>query len=340
MKVLVTGGAGYIGARLVPHLLDAGHEVDVLDKLVFGDAALKSFRDRVKLTVKDIRAVEARDVKGYDGVVHLGGLSNDPTAEFNPKANLSINRDGAVHVARKAKEAGVPRFVFASSCSIYYTMEPDDTLRDEGYPVDPKAPYSLAKREAEKAISKLAGDDFSPVYLRKGTVYGQSDRMRYDLVANTFTKDAFDRRLLTVHSGGRMWRPMLSLEDTIQAYRLALEAPREKVHGQMINVLSENIRMIELARKVRRELESKRGVKIEMHVQEVGATRSYIVDGAKGRELLGFEPGDTLSPEVEAMWDGLEGGIDFSDPIHYNIRWLELLTDMRGRLEKMGGDPL
>ncbi|MHC4600148.1 MAG: NAD-dependent epimerase/dehydratase family protein, partial [Planctomycetota bacterium] len=320
MKVLVTGGAGYIGARLVPHLLEAGHEVDVLDKLVFGDAGVRPLADRVKLMVKDIRAVEAGDVKGYDGVIHLGGLSNDPTAEFNPEANLSINRDGAVHVAKTAKEAGVPRFVFASSCSIYYTMEPDDALRDEGYPVDPKAPYSFAKREAEKAISAMASDDFSPVYLRKGTVYGQSGRMRYDLVANTFTKDAFDRRLLTVHSGGRMWRPMLSLEDTVEAYRLALEAPREKVHDQVFNVLSENVRIIELARKVRRELESRRGVKIEMHVQEVGATRSYIVDGAKGRERLGFEPGDALASEVGAMWDGLECGIDFTAPVHYNIR--------------------
>ncbi|MHC4779105.1 MAG: NAD-dependent epimerase/dehydratase family protein [Planctomycetota bacterium] len=340
MKVLVTGGAGYIGARLVPLLLDGGHEVDVLDKLVFGAESMASFKDKVRLVVKDIRAVDVEDVKGYDAVVHLGGLSNDPTAEFNPGANLSINRDGAVHVAKTAKEAGVRRFVFASSCSIYYTMEPDDTLRDEEYPVDPKAPYSLAKREAEKAISKLADDDFTPVYLRKGTVYGQSDRMRYDLVANTFTKDAFDRRLLTVHSGGRMWRPMLSLSDTIQAYRLAIEAPRETVHNQIINVLSENIQIIDLARKVRRELESRCGVKIEMHVQEVGATRSYIVEGAKGRELLGFEPADALSAEVAAMWDGLEGGIDFTQPVYYNIRWLELLTDMKERLRKMGGDAL
>ncbi|MHC5038737.1 MAG: NAD-dependent epimerase/dehydratase family protein, partial [Planctomycetota bacterium] len=240
MKVLVTGGAGYIGARLVPHLMENGHDVAVMDKLVFGQDALKPHLDRVPLTVRDIREAQVSDFKGVDGVVHLAGLSNDPTAEFNPPANLAINRDGTEHVAKMAKEAGVPRFVFASSCSIYYTLEPDDTFRDEVYPVDPKAPYSLSKYEAEKAVLALASDDFSPVFLRKGTVYGQSERMRYDLVANTFTKDAFDRRLLTIHAGGRMWRPMLSLEDTVEAYRLALEAPQEKVHGQVFNILTDN----------------------------------------------------------------------------------------------------
>jgi len=340
MKVLVTGGAGYVGARLVPYLLAKGYEVDVLDKLVFGPGALEPFRGRVGLKVKDIRKAEVEDLRGYDGVVHLAGISNDPTAEFNPEANMSINRDGTEYAALTAKKAGVPRFVFASSCSIYYTMKPDDTLRDEAYPVEPKAPYSLSKFLAEQAILPLADDGFSPVCLRKGTIYGQSDRMRYDLVANTFTKDAFERRLLTIHAGGRMWRPILNIADAIEGYRLALEAPREKIHGQVINVLSENLQVIKLARNVRRELETHCGVKVEMNVQEVGATRSYTVDGSRSADLLDFQPHGSFPTEIESMWDQLESGVDFGAPIYYNIRWLELLCDMRERLEKMGGDAL
>ena len=340
MKILVTGGAGYVGSRLVPHLLDRGHQVDVLDKLVFGPEGLAPVKDRVRLKVKDVRKTAPEDFRGYDAVVHLAGISNDPTAEFNPEANLSINTAGTEHAARMAKQAGVKRFVFASSCSIYYSMKPDDALRDEVFPVDPQAPYSKSKYLAEKALLALAADDFTPVCLRKGTIHGQSGRMRYDLVVNTFTKDAFDRRQLTIHAGGRMWRPILHMSDAVEAYRLAVEAPREKVHGQVVNVLSDNLQVLKLAREVRRELETHCGVKLDMNVQEVGAVRSYRVDGSKAESVLGFRPAAPFGPEVEAMWSALEGGIDFTQPIYYNIRWLELLCEMRDRLSRMGGDAL
>jgi nucleoside-diphosphate-sugar epimerase len=325
MKVLVTGGAGYVGSRLVPHLLERGHEVAVLDKLVFGREGIAPLGDKVGLVVKDIRAAEPADFKGFDAVVHLAGISNDPTAEFNPQANMSINREGTARVARAAREAGVERFVFASSCSIYYSMNPDEAFRDEAYPVDPKAPYSLSKFLAERDALAECDDGFSVVCLRKGTIYGQSERMRYDLVANTFTKDAFDRRMLTIHAGGRMWRPILNMADAVQAYTLAVEAPREAIHGKVLNVLSENQQVLKLARNVRRELETRCGVKVELNVQEVGTTRSYRVDGSRGEEALGFKPGASFSGEIESMWDGLESGIDFHNPIFYNIRWLELL---------------
>jgi nucleoside-diphosphate-sugar epimerase len=337
---MITGGAGYVGCCLVPHLLEHGHQVGVIDKLVFGDDGLSDYLEQIELRVKDIRKTSASDYAGYDAVVHLAGLSNDPTAEFSPEANVSINRDGAEHVARMARDAGVKRFVFASSCSIYYTLTPDDVERTEEYPVDPQAPYSKAKREAEIALLELASEDFSPVCLRKGTVYGQSGRMRYDLVLNTFTKDAFDRRTLTVHCGGRMWRPILSLQDAVRAYRLALEAPREKIHGQIVNILSDNSPVIKLARDVRRVVEGSYGAKLDLNIQEVGTTRSYRVAGWKAVDVLGFEPKSNIGDEVQAMWDSLERGVDYAQPHYYNIRWLELLRDMRNRLVTMGGDAL
>ena len=147
-------------------------------------------------------------------------------------------------------------------------------------------------------------------------------------------------RMLTIHCGGRMWRPLLSLEDTIQAYRLALEAPRERIHAQIVNVLSENSPVIKVARDVRRVVEGRFGVKLELNIQEVGATRSYRVDGSKAQEVLGFQPAAAFAGEVEAMWDALERGADFNQPHHYNIRWLELLCEMRDRLVTMGGDAL
>src|SRR5882672_10642834 len=176
---MATGGAGYVGCRLVPALVEMGADVHVVDKLVFGEQGLEGLRDGIELLRSDIRTLDVDDLKGIDVVVHLAGLSNDPTAEFNPAANKAINLDATVRLAHLAKEAGVRRFIFASSCSVYYTEVPDDSLRDETDRVEPKAPYSWSKRQAEMRVLELASPDFCPVILRKGTVFGYSPRMRF-----------------------------------------------------------------------------------------------------------------------------------------------------------------
>ncbi len=337
MNVLVTGGAGYIGSRLVPLLLDAGHHVRVVDKLVFGREGLDEYKDRIEMVVGDVCTIGKEALTDIDAIIHLAGLSNDPTAEFNPAANKAMNLDATIRMAELAKECGVKRFVFASSCSIYYTLKPDEEKRTEKFPVDPKAPYSWSKYQAELGLFKLADENFCPVSLRKGTIYGQSPRMRYDLVINAFTRDAYAKRRLTLHAGGRMWRPMLHIDDAATAYMLAMEAPTDKVHGQIFNVLSDNFQVIKMAHEVRRTLEGHKGIRLDLDIQPVGVSRSYFVDGSKLHNALGFKAEHGISGAVDGMWDHLEEGVDIDNPIYYNIRWLELLTDMEKRIQDMGG---
>ncbi len=337
MYVLVTGGAGYIGCRLVPGLLEAGHSVRVIDKLHFGDEGLSAVRDQIEMVSSDVRTMGAADLRDIDAIIHLAGLSNDPTAEFNLEANKSMNLDATLQLARLAKEAGVDRFIFASSCSIYYSMTPDDQFRDEAYPVNPQAPYSWSKREAEIGLMELADEEFCVTALRQGTVYGQSPRMRYDLVVNTFVRDAFAKRRLTLHAGGRMWRPMLHIEEAVKAYLSVLAAPKEQVRGQIFNVLSDNFQVVQLAHEVRRALEHQKGIRLDLDIQQVGVSRSYRVDGGKFRKVLGFQPNFGIASSAAEMWDELESGVDIENPIYYNIRWIELLADMERRLRAMGG---
>ncbi len=337
MNVLVTGGAGYIGCRLVPKLVEAGHHVRVIDKLVFGKEGLAECDDRIEIVGKDIREIGAAELQDIDAIIHLAGLSNDPTAEYNPAANKAMNMDATIRMGELAKENGVKRFVFASSCSIYYTLTPDDQYRTEDYPVDPQAPYSWSKRQAEIGLLALADASFCPVMLRKGTIFGQSPRMRYDLVVNTFTRDAYAKRRLSLHAGGRMWRPMLHIDDAVTAYQMAIEAPEKKVHSQVFNVLTDNFQVVQIAQEVRRTLEGHKGIRLDLDLQPVGVSRSYRVAGSKFHETLGFEPQFQMGQSVDTMWDKLEHGVDIENPIYYNIRWLELLCDMETRLQAMGG---
>ena len=336
-KVFVAGGAGYVGCRLVPALLENGYQVIVQDKLLFGKEGLNSSIKKVELITGDIRNLQPAALNGVDVVINLAGLSNDPTANYNPEANRAANTDAAIRLANMCIEKGVPRYILASSCSVYYTEVPVDTVYHEDSAVEPKAYYSASKRAAELGLQSLVRDSFCPVILRKGTVYGWSPRMRYVLVVNTLTKDAFQHRLLTVHAGGKMWRPMVHIDDAVDAYLLALEAADKNVRGQIFNIVGDNYRVIDIAKMVRGQLERTQGVKIDLNIQNVGVSRSYRCDGRKAREILGFKPARTIPDSVPEMWEHLEGGIDPNDPRFYNIAWIELLCEMEKRLSEMGG---
>ena len=325
MKIMVTGGAGYIGSELVPALLGNGYEVRVIDNLTFGKSGLSNCLDQIELVPIDIRNVEKEHFDGIDAVIHLAGISNDPTADFDPYLNKIINFNASVNLARLAKESLIEKFIFASSCSVYYTDKPDIDLKNEDSSIAPKAAYSWSKYEAEKGILALSDKTFYPVVLRQGTLFGCSNRMRFDLVVNTFTLHAFLHHKLNLNGGGKMWRPLLYLKDAVDVYLNVLTADKETIGGKIFNVLNRNYQVIEIAKEVRAVLKNK--ADIELEFLDSKDVRSYFVNGNKLKKTLNLCMETTLRPAIEEMWELIQTGKDFTDPVYYNISWLEKTTN-------------
>jgi len=329
-RILVVGGAGYVGCVLIQELLARGYTVVVADRLYYGADGLHSVRDRIDLIVKDIRALDCSALEDIDAVINVGGLSNDPTAEYNPSANYEMNTCATVALARLAEQAGIQRFVFASSCSIYdrgTKNEYTDLVLDEDADVDPHAPYSLSKYDAECQLLRMAGTSFCPVILRKGTIGGFSPRMRYDLVINSFVKDALSKGSLTLHNGGEMWRPLVDIHDVARSYVAALEAPEHQVRGQIFNVAFGNFRISEAALRVRYALQQC-GITADIRPDyKHRLARSYRVCTQKTTRCLGIQPQVGIEESVVDMVRQVRehGYTEFEDPRYYNIRWVELL---------------
>lgn len=330
--ILLIGGAGYVGSVLAEELLERGYTVRIVDRLYFGDGGLARVRDRVELVVTDMRRVEPSHFAGVQAVINVGGLSNDPTAEYNPEANYEMNTVAAVRLAELARAAGVRRYLFASSCSIYdrgLSDEEADVVCDEATPVQPRAAYALSKLEAERQLLAMAGDDFCPVILRKGTVYGFSPRMRFDLVVNTFVRDALAAGRIRLVSGGEMWRPLVEVRDVARAYVACLAAEEELVRGQVFNVARGNMRISELALRVREALRAE-GVMAEIVPDYSYRTvRSYRVSCRKIESTLGFRAVVSVEEAVRDMVRRLRSS-EFDDlhhPRFENLRWLRVLEE-------------
>ncbi len=335
--VLITGGAGYIGCVLAPTLLDAGYRVRVFDVMFYGDSGLEGVRDRLEVVEGDIRAIPPDLLDGVDAIINLAGLSTEPAAEYHPEANHDINFRAAVKLAKLAREKRVRRFIQASSGSIYDVGagNPEkDIVHCEDSPVAPFRVYSISKREAEKEILGLADETFTPVVLRKGSVYGYSPRMRFDLVVNAFVLSALQTGRLLLHNGGEMWRPLVSVQDAARAYQLMLEAPVVQIAGQIFNVANGNYRISELALRVRNKL-SETGIRCDLQPDyRYQNLRSCQASGRKIAERLKFIPRVTVEETVQDLAEKIRDGIfpDLSDAVLHNIRWLDLLEETRVKL--------
>ncbi len=340
-RILLVGGAGYIGSVLAEELLTRGYSVRVFDRLYYGDLGLRSIRDRVDLVVGDMRAMDGAALDGVQAVVNVGGLSNDPTAEYNPQANIEMNTTAALVLARAAQANGIRRYVFASSASIYdvgLSNDARDIVLDEDSPVAPRAAYSSSKYEAERGLLAMAGPDFCPVILRKGTVYGWSPRMRYDLVVNTFVKDALSCGRLTLHYGGEMWRPLVDVRDVARAYITAIEAPDELVQGEVFNILCRNFRVSELAIRVRETLRGL-GVSVDIYPDfAYKGVRSYRISGEKAERVLGFKPMVEIDESIANLVHEIRRNqyTDWENPRYYNIRWMKQLEEAERIIESTG----
>ena len=336
--ILVTGGAGYLGSLLVRELLGLGEAVRVVDTLWFGNPF--ESHPRLEIIEGDVRECAPAWLNDVTAVIHLAGLSNDPTADFAPDLNNSCNvqatRALASAVADKAMRAErlIP-MALASTCSVYYAPSREGTVNvvpmTEDLPNAPTANYSKTKRLAEIEVLRVADKCpfFCPIILRKGTLFGYSPRMRFDLVVNTFTLHAWRKRKLTVHGHGEVWRPLLHVRDAVDAYIHLLWAPLQKTRCQTFNLVHKNYRMLELAHWVAEILEEHRGV--EVHVKRNrgidNSARSYFVAGDKIAQAIGFRAERGVTEAVLTIWDALErgdlGDEPDDDPRYFNIRWME-----------------
>lgn len=311
MKIMLAGGAGYIGSALAPKLLDRGYDVDVVDLLWFGN----HLPSEVNIIEKDIFELTEEDLEGSDQVVFLAGLSNDPMAEFSPSTNFVHNAAAPAYLGYIAKRAKVKRYIYAGSCSVYgYTV---NELYDETSPTVSNYPYGISKLQGEQAAMQMQDDDFSVICFRQGTISGYGPRMRLDLIVNTMFKTALQTNEIIINNPA-IWRPILSLEDAALAYIRAIESSQE-ISG-IFNLASGNYTVGEVGDLVKNAVEEKLDIKVKLNIKNVQDFRNYKVSSQKAINTLSFKPKHDVDKILDGLVENLDQFKDFDNPSYYNIQ--------------------
>jgi nucleoside-diphosphate-sugar epimerase len=324
MKVLVTGGAGYIGSVLSRILLEKGYDVTCLDRLFFGLDPIEEITDKIKLIKDDIRWFKPEILKDVDAVLDLASLSNDPSGELEPQKTLEINYKGRVRVAKLSKKYGVTKYVLASTCSVYGFQE---GILTEESSLNPLTTYAKANVLAEKQILPLADKRFTITILRQATVYGLSPRMRFDLAINGMTLGFYKNGKIPIMRDGKQWRPFVHVRDTSNAFIRVIEADLELVNGQIFNVGSnqQNIQIFDLAKLIAES------INLPFNYEWYGSPdkRSYRVDFNKIKETLNFKPELTPREGAKEIFDALkEGKLNADDPRTITVKWYKHILEM------------
>lgn len=331
MKVLVTGGAGYIGSILTRLLLERGYEVTCLDRLFFGVDPIKDIVDKITLIKDDVRWFNPEILEGIDAVFDLASLSNDPSGELDPQKTLEINYKGRVRVAKLSKKHGVKRYVLASTCSVYGFQE--GILTEESN-LNPLTTYAKANVLAEKEIMPLANKNFTVIALRQATVYGFSPRMRFDLAINGMVLGFFKNGKIPIMRDGKQWRPFIHVKDTSNAFLTVLEADNELVNGQIFNVGSneQNMQIFDLAKLVAES------INLPFNYEWYGSpdARSYRVSFDKIKKTLNFKPQYTPKNGAREVFDALKDGkLNADDPKTITVKWYKHLLEMHALIKEI-----
>ena len=317
LNILVTGGAGYVGSVLIPSLIQDNHNVKCLDRFFFGQEYLssKQFDGKLQLIRDDIRWFDAKILKEIDVVIDLAALSNDPVGELNPEKTYEINHRGRARVAKLSKDVGVPRYILASSASIFGQQE---KIADETSEVFPLTAYSKANRGAEIDSLMLNDDNFSVTALRFSSLYGVSPRMRFDIAVNEMVLELYKTRKIIVR-GKNNQRPFLHINDAVNAYKLVIESPTKKISGQIFNVGSDeqNYKIGDLALEVGKSIE----IDYKVELGDSKDYRSYVISFKKIRDTLGFKPKYTVADGSREIFHALKSSEIVDSPKTITLKW-------------------
>ena len=329
---MVTGAGGYIGTQLVSDLVKAGHEVTAVDRFFFGKEPLSEFVNNKQVTImqKDIRDLDQNDFRGYNAVCDLACLSNDPAGEIDPQLTYSINRDGRIHVAKTAKQAGVEKYIISSSCSVY--GKGDEPQLSENSKTNPISVYAKSTLEAEQQNLSISDNNFSVTALRNATVFGLSTRMRFDLVVNLMTLTAFQKGRIIVMGGGLQWRPLVHLSDVSSAFISVINSKTDKVNKEVFNIGLDNYQIKNLAYMVREELP----FPVEIDVAPDDADkRDYNVVFDKAKAQLGFVAKFGVTQGISEIYAALKSGKVDVGPKTVTVQWYRNILEAKSLLDSV-----